>query len=349
MREPRRWTMPSILVVSTLMLAPTLLRAQTAAATPQELVDAAQTAAATAQAAAEAAKTAAEAAQAAAAEDAATPQELADAAQTAADTAQTAAATAQAAAEAAKTAAEAAQAAAAEDAATPQELADAAQTAADTAKAAADAAQAAADETKKAAAKLEKAAAAEDAAKRAQELADAAKTAADAAKKAAADAAKDPHGPHVVFGVGAAAMFGGSRLTEAVVDEQGIVRVTSDRETIRPVATAGYLMPCGKRNRDKKIRCGVMGVVDAELFGKGNLLEANGVGVGFQLAFRSAEGVNWDRSFGIGIAYMRDVTATKLRNDFVDGMESPETEVQFVKTHADTVLLVLTYSFGRPK
>ena len=144
-------------------------------------------------------------------------------------------------------------------------------------------------------------------------------------------------------------MFGGSRLTEAVVDEQGIVRVTSDRETIRPVATAGYLMPCGKRNREKKIRCGVMGVVDAELFGKGNLLEANGVGVGFQLGFRSAEGVNWDRSFGIGIAYMRDVTATKLRNDFVDGMESPETEVQFVKTHADTVLLVLTYSFGRPK
>ena len=338
--------MPSILVVSTLMLAPTLLRAQTAAATPQELADAAQTAADTAKTAAAAAQAAAaQAAAAAAQKDAATPQELADAAQTAADTAKTAAAAAQAAADAAQKAADTAK----KDAATPQELADETKTAAATAKAAADAAQAAADETKKAAAKLEKAAAAEDAAKRAQELADAAKTAADAAKKAAADAAKDPHGPHVVFGVGAAAMFGGSRLTEAVVDEQGIVRVTSDRETIRPVATAGYLMPCGKRNRDKKIRCGVMGVVDAELFGKGNLLEANGVGVGFQLAFRSAEGVNWDRSFGIGIAYMRDVTATKLRNDFVDGMESPETEVQFVKTHADTVLLVLTYSFGRPK
>ena len=339
MREPRRWTMPSILVVSTLMLAPTLLRAQELAAAAETAADTAQTAADAAQELADTAQAAADTAQTAAAKKA---QKLADAAKKAADTAQAAADAAQELAAAAETAADTAQTAAAKKA---QKLADAA-------KKAAAAAQTAADETKKAAAKLEKKAAAEAAAKKAQKLAAAAQAAADAAdaaKKAAADAAKDPHGPHVVYGVGAAAMFGGSRLTEAVVDEQGIVRVTSDRETIRPVATAGYLMPSGKRNREKKIRCGVMGVVDAELFGKGNLLEANGVGVGFQLGFRSAEGVNWDRSFGIGIAYMRDVTAAKLRNDFVDGMESPETEVQFVKTHADTVLLVLTYSFGRPK
>lgn len=91
-----------------------------------------------------------------------------------------------------------------------------------------------------------------------------------------------------------------------------------------------------------------MGVLDGELFGKSGLINASGVGIGVQFAFISAESERRDQSFGIGLAYMRDSTTRRLRDDFVVGEPAPEgaTQVEYADTYSDAVVLVVTYSFG---
>lgn len=58
--------------------------------------------------------------------------------------------------------------------------------------------------------------------------------------------------PHVAVGFGAAARhtFGGPSVTAGVVDQEGIVQATADRdEPVRPVATAAFLWPCGGKKK----------------------------------------------------------------------------------------------------
>ena len=121
------------------------------------------------------------------------------------------------------------------------------------------------------------------------------------------------HRSHLAFGFGAAAQYTlrGPTVTSATIDEQRIVRATADRdEPVRPVATASYLWPC------KKVRCGVMGVLDTNIFGQGSLVNASGVGFGFQIGFISTESQARDQSFGIGIVYMRDSAVKKAPGRF---------------------------------
>lgn len=97
-----------------------------------------------------------------------------------------------------------------------------------------------------------------------------------------------------------------------------------------------------------------MGIVDAEIFGESGLANANGLGLGVLFAFRSSDTFtsDWTSAFAIGLAYMRDTNANRLRDDFVLNQKAPVRDgeylvPQFVDTSAHSVLVVVTYSFGR--
>ena len=153
------------------------------------------------------------------------------------------------------------------------------------------------------------------------------------------------HRPHLTLGLGSAATqtLSGPRVTAAAIDADGIVRATAmSDEPVLPVATLSYLLNCGR------IRCGPMGILGGQLFGQDGLLDVSAVGVGFQLGFVSTESESRDTSFGLGIGYVRDSAVRKLRSDFVVGERAPAgaANVEYVGTHADMFVLVVTYSFG---
>ena len=91
-----------------------------------------------------------------------------------------------------------------------------------------------------------------------------------------------------------------------------------------------------------------MGILGGQLVGQDGLLDASAVGVGFQLGFISTESASRDTSFGLGIGYVRDSAVRKLRSDFVVGERAPAgaANVEYVDTHSDMLVLVVTYSFG---
>ena len=103
----------------------------------------------------------------------------------------------------------------------------------------------------------------------------------------------------------------------------------------RPVITAAYLFP---RKKDAaRIRPGFMALLDADVVSEDGLVRPRGVGLGLTVAFRGNLGDNWNQAFGVGAAYVWE--SAKLLSDAPEPVPVDRT--------VDSVLLVVTYSFGR--
>lgn len=148
----------------------------------------------------------------------------------------------------------------------------------------------------------------------------------------------------VIYGVGIASSLS-DRVTAATPDNTGILRATEYEDGIRPVAVGAYLLGSGY----KKVRLGVMAVVDAEVFSGSSLLKAEGIGAGLIVTFRPKSDNDWTQAFGLGLAYMRDSSVARLREDFALNRPSPAKEAVFMDTSGDKALFIVTYSFVKKR
>lgn len=155
----------------------------------------------------------------------------------------------------------------------------------------------------------------------------------------------------VVWGFGISApLFVQHDLTSAVTDAGGVVRATGSQADIRPAIAATYLF----RSRNGLPRHGIVGLVDAELFGDEGFAEPRGLGVGYMRVFRSSDTPkgDWGNAFGLGVAVMYNIGAKKLRDGFELNEAAPVVGEKslppvLVDTSSYSVSAVLTYSFGK--
>ncbi len=140
----------------------------------------------------------------------------------------------------------------------------------------------------------------------------------------------------VVFGIGIATGVIDRRVgpREAVGSEGNLLVADFRGGETRPVATASYLIP---RRDTARVRPGLMVLLDADIVAEDGLVKPRGVGLGVTVAFRGTLGDNWTQAFGVGVAYLWESA------DLLSGGREPE----LVNRTVDSVLLVVTYSFGK--
>ena len=156
---------------------------------------------------------------------------------------------------------------------------------------------------------------------------------------------------YVVWGVGISApVYAQHDLASAVTDAGGVVRATGFRNELRPAIVAAYLF----RPREGRPRHGVVGLVDAEVFGDDGFADPRGLGVGYMRVFRSSDAPtgNWSNAFGLGVAVMYNTGAKQLRDDFDLNEMAPAVGGKslapvLVDTNSYSLTVVLTYSFGK--
>ena len=134
----------------------------------------------------------------------------------------------------------------------------------------------------------------------------------------------------------AARVFFGAGLVAGLSDRGRDLGAEFQGEKTRPVATAAYVF--GPRLGTKKedgaaARLAALAVLDIgiSIDGEGGMLDPRGVGLGFGLSFL---GDDAKQAFGIGVVHMWE--SAKI-----------EVEERFVERTDNSVLLLVTYTFGR--